>query len=200
MAKVDIVKDLLVKITNIFRNDLYISHNKFCLGGKLSEDLNIGHYLCELTEEVTNAYNEVIDKADVIYIESIKNAKTDFDSCIKKVIGDEKENVEKQIDTYVELFRSVNEWKKFQFTETDINILYDDVNYLHFHPEGTDSTVIISKTLFPLMKEKDFQNAYYHINKNIQDNLDQMLITYDFKYFQLHMEYTFINTKFEDAE
>lgn len=198
MAKIDLVRDLLVKITNIFRTDLYISHNKFCLGGPLSEEVNIGHYLCELTEEVSNAYNEVIDKNDIIYIESLKNAKTDFDTNIKKVLAPEDKYIEERINNFIQLFRSVDDWKKFQFTETDINILYDEVNYLHFHPEGTDSTVIISKTLFPLMKEKDFQNAYYHINKDIQKNLDQMLITYDFKYFQLHMEYTFINTKFDD--
>lgn len=198
MAKIDLVRDLLVKITNIFRTDLYISHNKFCLGGPLSEEVNIGHYLCELTEEVSSAYNEVIDKNDIIYIGSIKNAKTDFDTNIKKVVAPEDMYIEERINNFIQLFRSVDDWKKFQFTENDINILYDEVNYLHFHPEGTDSTVIISKTLFPLMKEKDFQNAYYHINKDIQENLDQMLITYDFKYFQLHMEYTFINTKFDD--
>ena len=45
MAKIDLVKDLLVKINNVFRTDMYLIHNKYCIGGIESEDLNPGKYL-----------------------------------------------------------------------------------------------------------------------------------------------------------
>lgn len=199
MAKtINLVRDLLVKITNVFRSDLFIVHNKFCIGGKISESSNPGHYICILSEDIKNALSDVVNPDNCIFIESIRNAKVDFLNNIEILNETESKNLEKRVDYFTTLFNNIENWDEFTFSEEEIEKLYKDLDFIYFIPKNSDSEIVISKSLFPIMKEKDFQNAYYHVDRDIQENLNRMIITYDFKYFQLYMEYTFIKMNFKN--
>lgn len=197
MAKIDLVKDLLVKINNVFRTDMYLIHNKYCMGGIESEDLNPGRYLCVLTEDVKNVYDGVLKQESCYFIPSIRDAKNTLTDNIEELKKEEREKKEHEVDKMVRTFHEVTDWHTFSFSEEEIKKLFDAGDYIYFKPEGMDGEVVISKSLFPMIKEKDFQNVCYHVNKEIQKDLNQMLIIFDFKYFQLYMEYMVITMKFQ---
>ena len=51
-------KDILTKVSNVFKNDMYIIDYQFCLGGKESEDFNRSTLLCVLTPELMELVKE----------------------------------------------------------------------------------------------------------------------------------------------
>ena len=53
MAKEIVLKDILTKITNVFKTDMYVINSQICIGGSESEESTPGTFICILSPEAT---------------------------------------------------------------------------------------------------------------------------------------------------
>ena len=71
--------DVLTKLKNVFKTDMYIVDKMYCIGGEESEDKNVGYSLCVLTPEVSEYLSETFgEHTKVIYIVNIAEAKKNY--------------------------------------------------------------------------------------------------------------------------
>ena len=76
MAKKDLLRDSLVKLVNIFPNDIYIVHNRYVIAGNKSEENTRGYFFCIFEPDIVKVWKEKFPDNPVIYIPSVREAKT----------------------------------------------------------------------------------------------------------------------------
>ena len=195
MAKFTI-ETLLTKLSNVFKADLYIIQNQFCIGGTESEENNIGTSIVVLDPDRIELCKETFGNHDIVYINDIKKAKEDLQSHIKtKMNKQDEESVLSTKNFLMKLVMKTEIWKSFEFTEEDIvSIFKNGDGKKLFEDEPDIPTVTISKSLFPMVTEKKASTLVYQIyvpkNKNELVNL----ITYfNTEWFQIYTLFQYIN-------
>lgn len=190
--------DLMTKISNIFKSDLYIINNKYCIGGADSEDKNITQILCLLNQESSNLVKEQFPDTDIIYIKDVKKIKENFDENIElKIFESEKNDLLNKRDKIMKLVLNIDSWKSFEFTESDITDIFTDGKTFEMFTEDSNiPNLTISKTLFPMVKEKTVNQLFYQIF--IPDNeyeLIQLVTSFDTEWFQIYNLIQYIKTE-----
>ena len=66
MAKL-VLKDVLNKISGVFKHDCYIINHKYCIGGDISEEDNVGIYLCILNDNFRDILIENFPEKEIIF-------------------------------------------------------------------------------------------------------------------------------------
>lgn len=191
-----VFRDTLVKISNVFKNDLYIVHNKYVIAGSKSSEDNIGYYLLDLKDEAMLIYKEFFHNNPILYIPEVKEAK-DNKSAIK-IITDSKhiEKIENTVDNELKQYDKLDlKWHPFNLSDEELDAMYDRAESITlFHGDKEKSEVIVSKTMFPLATKKNIRElmtyAYDYYEEN--DNLNQILFSYTHPYFNLKMRYLFL--------
>lgn len=191
--KIDL-KTFLMKIVNIFPKDMYLVHNWCAIAGTESDDENRGLYICILNSDVRELLNKSFPNNPVIYIKSVRDAKADVTK-IDEVL-DEKiiKNIENTVDSFMKSFNNYDTWETFNFTETEINDLFEERKSLMlFENDENRSPLIISKSVFPLITGKNINDVkfVYDIYGDGKD-LNQIIMSYDYDLFQLIMRYIFL--------
>ena len=194
MAKKDIVRDVLVKLTNIFSLDLYVVHNYYVLAGNKSNDANRGYYICALEPDVINETEKVFPKDKIVYIPSIKNAKDNIQSIEILTNEEDIKRIELVVEKQIYQFRKPLTWESFHFTEEEIDTLFKSSQSISlFKNDENRSEVIISKSMFPMVTEKTIDKLVYAYDTYEENSeLNQLLVIHDTEYFQLMMRYLFI--------
>lgn len=181
--------NVLTKLSNMFKKDVYIIQNRYCLGGDESEAENISRYFCILSQESMDLVKEVFPDDDIIYFSNIKNAKKDLNKYVTNIIPDNKKK--ELIDLRDKLEKdilSIDKWKSFDFTDEEAHSLFDDAKTMElFVDDKNIPSVTISKTLFPLIKFKDVRTLYYSVSiPECDDDLITFYIGYDAQWFQTY--------------
>lgn len=195
MAKLTI-KDILIKIMNVYKHDIYILNYKYCLAGTESESSNIGQTLCVLNDEASTVFKEAYPEKSLIFIDDIKNAKLKLEEHTRTEFNeDEIKTISDRFNFIDKLVKKIDEWKSFDFDEQKILALFKNGETVElFSQEKNIPTVTISKSLFPLVTEKKLERLYYNIipAKN-SDELTTFVTSFDFELFQLYSIFLYMN-------
>ena len=194
MAKEITVPDILLKLSYIFTKDMYLINNRYCIGGAETEDDLVSKCICILPPDIGNLFIDYFGANQVIYFENIKKAKSSYgtedeykyvkirlEERIKKQLTDNKDNLMKIIN-------SIKGWDQFNLNEDQINSIMNDGNTLVLFKDDPEiPDVIISKSIFPLVKSKDFNNIFYSVFKarNLK-NMYTLILNYDYSIFQFY--------------
>ena len=193
MAKKIDLKTLLMKIVNVFPKDMYLINNWCAIAGEESDVENRGSYICIFEPDVREELNKLFPNKPVLYIKSVRETKTDF-SKLQEIL-DEKilKNVYSSVESYTNKINNITEWQMFNFSDNEISSLFDDAESLTLFENDDRPSVIISKSLFPLITEKTINNVKYSYSQyNNDSNLNQIILEYDYDLFQLVMIYVYL--------
>lgn len=192
MAKLNF-RDLLVKVSNVFSTDMYIVNNTYLIAGKKSDENCMGYYLCRLSPDMTNLCNEKLNGEKIYFISNIKNAKDNL-SDFSTEINDDKTILEirKKIDDLLNKINAKETWEKFKFSKTDIdNLFVNNLSFDIFKDNDKIPNITISKSVFPLLTEKNVSDLYYKVYLN--NEYTTFVVSLDFPMFQLYMVYKCID-------
>lgn len=190
--------DLMTKISNVFKSDLYILNNKYCIGGPESEDENITQIVCLLTPDCSDIIKQTFPDSDVVYIKDVKKIKDNFDEFSSlKIFETEKKDLLKRRDKILDLALKVENWCSFDFSDEDIsNIFNEGMTYELFTNNSKIPSVTISKSLFPMVKEKVAKSLYYQIYiPDNDDDLIHLITSFDTEWFQIYNLIQYIKTE-----
>lgn len=192
-TKIDF-KTLLMKIVNVFPKDMYLVHNWCAIAGEESDGENRGFYFCILEPEVRQMLNKLFPNNPTLYIKSVRDTKAD-NSKVQEIL-DEKElkNIDDMVNYHMTEFGKINTWDTFNFTEEEINQIFGEGKSFALFENDERPSIIISKSMFPLINEKIINNIKYNYSKNEEDdNLNQIALCYDYELFQLVMRYLYLS-------
>jgi hypothetical protein len=194
MSKEITVPDILNKLSSIFTKDMYLIQSRYCIGGNETEDETAGKSICVLSPDIADIFVDYFGSSNVIYFENIKKAKSAYgteDEYKFVKVKLEERNKKQLIDTkdsYMKIIDSVKGWERFNFNEEQIESILTDGNTITLF-EGNSSVpeVTVSKTIFPLIKSKDFNNIFYNVSKarNLK-NMYTLVLNYDHNTFQFY--------------
>lgn len=193
MSKETTFRDLLVKIKNIFKTDIYLIHNQYIIGGEKSSAENIGYDVCVLTPELISVCSKIFDCDKIYYIKNVSNAKDDLDNNLSEVTSiAESELVRYSLEEVINIRDKCDTWNNFNFSEKQLNDLFENnVTISLFENYENIPEVTISKSLFPLVTKKTASDLYYHVIKD--QSYINLLIAFDFPLFQLFMLYRYLD-------
>jgi hypothetical protein len=189
MAKKVVLKDILSKLSNIFKNDIYIYKKRYVVGGDISESRNVTKFMCVINIDLVELLACIPDDVDLVYLSDIKKQKDTFETSITPDIEESKKlNVINFIRGTEEKANRIDSWSNFNFTDEDKALLYDENITLElFKDDENIPSVTVSKTLFPLVTEKTIDNLYYHvILPKKEKDLVELFTSFDFDYFQIY--------------
>lgn len=193
MAKLTI-PELLTKLSNVFKKDMYIIQSLHCIGGDSSESENAGKAIVTLDKDMSDSIKDYFGDSAVIYFNDIKKAKAAFDTeeeyLYIKISMEEKDKkaIFEKRDSLLKIVQNISDWKHFNFTDNQLKALFDDSEMILLFSDNPDiPEVYITKSLFPLVTRKDITNLYYSAFKtrNIK-NTYTLVTSFDFDYFQVY--------------
>lgn len=203
----EILRDLLVKLTRVFKKDMYIYQGKYCIAGPESDEEAIGAIVCTLEPEYeTVVKSEIIDhqdsKSQVILV-NLAEAKVALDAGIEVpireiIFKDTIEEVVTKVNEITEMFSADGmEWKSLGDDPDLIQAIFkeklifkmpidvDDNKY-----EEDKEYISIASQMLPLITEKNIHGAYAHwelVEK--EGDLCRFLINFAFSHFCLQAVY-----------
>lgn len=182
MAKVDLIRDLLVKITKFYPDDLCILKNKFVIPGKKSADRLISSdALVILEENIKQEYDSYLsnlcDNLDkMIVINSIKDAKKNYGEFFD--IEDVDNELFDKLSILYDKYMKVDEWFGFKelATHEELDTFFKESGSINLFNDDEDvASVLVSKSSFPLISEKTCAN--YYLSKPKLINKDERIWT-----------------------
>jgi hypothetical protein len=199
------IRDLFVKLSNIFPNDIYIVNNLFVVPGPLSNEDLRGYYYCKLSPEMASLTVETFSINQLIYIPSIKDIKNDIKAYT--IITDETTmtEIDDKLSVLIEDNDSVPSWTNVKddsaIYESIERIITNKTTETIFQNLPNVYPVIMGKKLFPLITVSTLNKLYYAYDSYPEvDGLSKIHLTYDHQYFQLVMLYTFLTLKGENND
>lgn len=195
MAKEITLNDILTKISNILKTDMYLMDYSYCIGGKESEEKTVGENILFLSPIAIELFKKQFPENPNVFFIDIKKSKGDLEEFCKKDISEnEKEEYIKRRDFLIHIIKNQDEWDSFSFTEEEIDILYKECGTIElFKDDKKRNAVIISKSIFPMVTEKDINNVCFTVfdDKNDED-MGNLLLSYDSEYFQIYSLIRFV--------
>ena len=194
MAKEIKLKDILTKITNVFKTDMYVVNNQICIGGSESEESTPGTFICILSPEATNVMKKEFPDKEVVMFNDIKKAKTELEKYSHIVNGKEAEDIRDLSKELFKIVKNIKSWTKFiddkdtKITEEDIiSIIKDGQIKNIFEEMDSRPTVPIGKSFLPLVTTKNIDDINFsYIKENKDTGLHTLLMELDTDFFQIY--------------
>ena len=198
------VTDVLLKLSYIFK-DMYLINSTYCIAGSETDSDAVGKFICILSPEITDIFVDYFGNISVMYFENIKKAKAIFGTGdeYKYIKTQMEESKKKQFydkkDTLMKVVDSIKDWDTFKLTEEQIADIMDNGQTITlFEDEANIPNVLVSKSIFPLLKSKDFNNIYYGVTK--ARNLKNMYLPNSFDAVVTNPPYKKINTGLKNED
>lgn len=209
MAKEITVNDVLTKISSILKTDMYLIDYCHCIGGKESEEKTVGENILLLSPKAIDLFKKQFPESPSIFFSDIKKAKTDIATILEgnkleeeeywkvDIPENEKKEYVKRRDFLIDIIKKQDIWDNFSFTEEELNILYKKCGTIElFENDKNRNTVIISKSIFPMVSEKEVNNVCYTVFDDKDDeDMGNLLLCYDSEYFQIYSLIRFVKIK-----
>lgn len=195
MSKVDLVRDLLVKINKVFSDDMFIIRNRIAVGGIDSFVKNTGRYVCLLNENIKQEYDAFLGVDSITKITNIREAKNNFKdnmvcvNSIEEFDGTDQEEIAANLAVYdgameVDVWHSLEE----EMDEDDIDIIFN---------KGGIATILkddeqpfeLGKSLLPLVTEKNLSDVFFSDFKECEQDIRKIYFKIDHPYFVLYLCY-----------
>lgn len=170
------VNDILTKLVNVFKHDIYIIDWRYCLGGKLTEADTPGTAFCILEPECVERFKDEFPKNNVVFIDDIRKFKTDPDNHLNlKVSDSECSKIISKRDDFVKKLTDIVSWHELSLSEKEADCIFDkgglvDIKFSEAH------TFAISKTLFPLIRKVSSDEVRYNILEDKENRGGSFLI------------------------
>lgn len=191
MSKDITFRDLLVKIKNVFKTDIYLINNQFIIAGNKSAEDNLGYYVCVLSPDLITVCSKIFDNK-IYYIKNVMNAKDDLEGNISVVDSiAESELVKYSLEEVINIKNKIENWNTFDFTEEQLDKLFENNVTVNLFENNNIPSVTISKSLFPLVTKKSASSLYYNIIQETE--YINLIISFDFSMFQLYMLYRYLD-------
>lgn len=189
----ELIKDSMTKLVNVFPNDIYVVHNRYVIAGDKTEDNTIGYFFCIFEPHIMEAWKKKFPDNPIIYIESLRESKTSGEYRLVEN-GESIKKIEDKIECLINQFKKPNTWETFDFSDGEkTKIFTNNESFILFENDSNKYSIIISKTIFPLITAKTINDvAYACADYEIDDSLHQLLVQYNHEYFQLNMKYIFM--------
>lgn len=194
MAKDLTLNDILTKITNVFKTDMYIVDDCICIGGNESEESNPGTFICFLTKQCSDIVKESFPNSRVIQISDMRKAKTDLDNFSKELKGKQAHEIAELSDELYSVVKKPKTWN--QFVDNDeIGITSDDMNDIMkngnikfiFNDNNDKPSIPIGKSLFPLVTSKNTSDIVYsYMTEDKNTGLHTFILSLDTDLFQIY--------------
>lgn len=202
MAKVTL-KDILSKVSNIFKNDIYIYKRRYIVGGAISEARNISRFFCVVNIDLLELMDIIPEEPELVYLEDVKKMKEKVgESLVTEINDSTKDEIISFINTTIHKVNKVKEWDNFGWSEEDISKIFDNnETFLLFENDKKNPNVLISKSLFPLVTKKNCDKLYYHTNlPKEKTDLIELIISFDHELFQIYNIITYLDLDVEIEE
>lgn len=194
MAKVDLIKDLLVKINNVFSDDMFIIRNRIVVSGIKSFEKANGRYVCVLNENIKQEYDAVLGVDSITKVVSIKDAKKSFNDNIVVVDKiDEFETVDQHmINASLEVYDNaikIEEWEPLEsiLTPEELDGMFNRGESTLIFGENDQPRMRIGKSLLPLVKEKNIGDVYFSPMTEIENNVFRAFFKIEHPYFVAYL-------------
>lgn len=188
------LNDVLTKISNVFKTDMYVLDYCHCMGGIESEEKTVGENLLMLSPNTIEIFKESFPDHSNIFFKDIKKSKQDLQEFIEtKIRENEMNEVSKRRNILLNFIKKCDKWENFHFSEEQINVLYKECGTLELFGDDKDkSTILISKSIFPMITEKNINDVCYHVLDDKNDGMGNLMLSYDTDYFQIYSLIRFV--------
>lgn len=211
--------EILVKLSNIF-NDFYITKNNFVISLDSEKPflIELNEVTLKLFVQLCGEF-KILRIFDLKNFKKALQQQIDSEKATKKEINQdkildinnyyslvEKESESKKVTNLLDIrMKEINNcksWEPFVLSQDEegnaklIISLFKDNDYITFLPVGTDNSpeLILTKSLLPLVSEKNYTNLYYSSQK-IDDGLYVIIFDFQFTLFRLYMIHYYIDIK-----
>lgn len=165
------IKKILNQLANVFKRDMYLINSTWAIGGEESNESLAGDYICVMNPNIAEMLHNYFGNFEVIYFSDVKKAKAALDTIDEYPLI--KTNIEPKISKKLlefknKLMSKIDEtetWDNFNFTESQVQALLDSEKITLFSDNDEVPELYVSKTVFPMIKEKNIGNLYYHVRK-----------------------------------
>lgn len=183
MAKQLSIEDLFTKLSAIFKNDFYIIENTYLLGGDISEERNPTRFIIRLDPVYVNSIVDRFDNNPFIYIKESRKWKDDSELYTDLKISDDiRKTISNSKDLFVDRIDKIENWNSFNFTEESLHDIFKLGKTF-----ALNENILLSKTMFPMVTEKNATNLYYNIKKpDKEEELMQFCSSFDTEWFQIY--------------
>jgi hypothetical protein len=195
-------KAVLTKLSSIFKHDVYIVNNIYCIGGNLTEKETTGISLCVLTADIADILKEEFGNYRIIYIEDVKKEKavldTDKQMYLKiKFTKDEEKLISNTIENLNNIIKKIDKWEKFNWTDDEIVAMLSDGDMITLFTGNKDiPELFVSKVVFPGIAKNNIDSLYYSVYKNKDlKGVYELVTSLDIDIFQLYTVTRFIDLK-----
>lgn len=186
--------NLCTKITNVY-TDFYILKTGYILSLDKEKP-----FLIQLSDDYVSLFNELKEGFKILHITDVRAFKKDMTTCIEEVtIKPEINKITTFLEERLNLINSSSKWEDFKMSdsicdnEKIILSIFKNNDYIEFKPktEKEIPNLILTKSLLPLVTEKNYTKLYYNTR---EINKDLYLIIFDFDYdlFRLFMFHYYI--------
>lgn len=191
------IRELLVKLCNIFPSDMYIIYGRYIIEGPKSKEQNCGYYSACFNEDCSKVFLETFSKKDIIYFSDTKKAKDELEKYTSIVTDEEKiKEILKDSNTYIHKLQSIEKWNKFNLSDKEIEDIFEGNEVEIVIDEKTDQKMMLSKSLLPLVNKTTFLDLYYHTKRlemeDDENEIIQLILSFDHEYFQFYMTYNIL--------
>ena len=193
-TKKAIVPDILLKLSNVYKEDLYFIDSMYCIGGFLSNDQAVGKTFCILDKDRADDIRDYFGDITAIYIKNVKKAKEfystefEYEYINSQLEEKQKKELREKRDDYLNAIKTVKEWKTFDFSDEELTtLLEDNKRIVLFKDDKNVPELEVSKCVFPMLNKKNIDSLMYSIGKtkNIK-NAYTVIISITHEYFQVY--------------
>ena len=192
------IRDLFVKLVNVYKNDFYVFGLRYIYPGEKSDDRLNGKTVCTLTEDYVQLIEQVFGKHDV-YVSDIREFKEDFTK-FQVIENDKIKNECIEFCSYVN--NQLIDFNTFRFSMDDTEnediverFLDKKLICTLSDPMGKCPDVTIGSSMIPCVSEKTITDIIYSMS--YYDTLDnqtiyQLVMEMQFTHFIIHMQFFYI--------
>lgn len=195
-------KDILNKLSGIFKKDIYIVNNLYCIGGNITEKETTGISMCILTTDIAEILKEEFGSYRIIYIEDVKKEKavldTDKGLYLKvKFTKEEEKVILNNVDNLNNTIKKIETWEKFNWTDDEVVAILDSGDMITLFTDSKDiPELFVSKVVFPGIAKNNISSLYYSVYKSKDlKGVYELVTSLDIDIFQLYTITRFIDLK-----
>ena len=189
------LEKLCIKISNVF-TDFYILKNGYLVSLDVTKP-----FIIQIDEDYVHLFEELCGKFKILHLWDIKNFKKDMNNYISEVTSNtEATKVVNLLSERIDIINKCDKWESFKLSDSDedneklILSLFKKNDYINFKPiDNLDGPeIILTKSLLPLVSEKNYEDLYY-ASKKLDSDLYAIIFDFKFTMFKLYMVHHYIS-------
>lgn len=195
-------KDILNKLSGIFKKDMYIVNKIYCIGGNITEKETTGISMCILTADIAEKLSEEFGDYRIIYIEDVKKEKASLETGDKgmylklRFTKEEEKTIYNTIDSLNNIIKKIDSWEKFNWTEDEVVAILNEGDMITLFTDNKDiPELMVSKVVFPGIAKNNIDSLYYKVYKSKHEGLYELVTSLDIDIFQLYTITRFLSLK-----